>query len=341
MITCLQCGKHPAGASFALCAECLRKYPDEEKIIQLHKSGREKLGLPPVPPKSPDGAACTLCANNCRPGIGQKGYCGVRVNYNGKIKDRAPAGSAFLHMYLDRLPTNCCAAWFCGGSNEQGSNLAVFMYGCNFDCLFCQNSSHKYIEDAPVVKEEELVKKALDPRVRCVCFFGGSPEPQFPFVVRAAEKIHVESGGTKHICWEWNGCGNRKYLRKAVALSKESAGTVKFDLKAFDRKISYALCGVDNRKAYENFRFMAELYPSGITATTLLVPYYIDKREVEAIARFISEIDAGIHYSLLVFHPDYYLDDFPITPKEQVYECYDIASSYLDNVTIGNRGLLY
>ena len=83
------------------------------------------------------------------------------------------------------------------------------MYGCKFDCMFCQNSSHKYIEDVPVVKEKELIKKALDPRVRCVYFFGGSFEPQFPFVVRAAEKIHSESGGKKNICWEWNGYGKR------------------------------------------------------------------------------------------------------------------------------------
>ena len=112
--------------------------------------------------------------------------------------------------------------------------------------------------------EEELVQKALDPRVRCVCFFGGSPEPQFPFVLKAAERIHRESGGKKHICWEWNGCGNRSYVRKAADLSKESGGTVKFDLKAYHPKISYALCGVDNKKAYKNFRFVALVGTHGL-----------------------------------------------------------------------------
>ena len=195
MITCLKCGKKPAGASFALCAGCLREYPDIDKIIQLHRRARVMYNLPPIPPKSPEGIPCTLCANNCRLALGQKGYCGLRENYQGNLLTKMPDGSALLHMYQDPLPTNCCAAWFCKGSMEQGSNLAVFMYGCNFDCLFCQNSSHKYLEEAPVVPEEELVQKALDPRVRCVCFFGGSPEPQFPFVVRAAERIHRESGG--------------------------------------------------------------------------------------------------------------------------------------------------
>ena len=41
------------------------------------------------------------------------------------------------------------------------------------------------------------------------------------------------------------------------------------------------------------------------------MPYYVDKGEVVAIDRFISEIDAGIHYSLHFFYADFYLDDFP------------------------------
>ena len=340
MITCLNCGVNPAGASFALCAQCLREYPDKEKIVRLHEPVRKKFGLPVNPPRSPDGLVCQICSNTCSIKLGECGYCGLRVNDNGKLRTKAPEGSALLHMYLDALPTNCCAAWFCGGSEEQGYSLAVFMYGCNFDCLFCQNASHKYIEDATAVTDDELVQKALDHRVRCVCFFGGSPEPQLPFTIRAAERIHEESGGSRHICWEWNGCGNKELVKRASELSEKSGGTVKFDLKAFHPEISYALCGVDNTRAYENFRLVAELFPDVITATTLLVPYYVGVDEVRAISEFISKINPGIPYSLLVFHPDFYLDDFPVTPGEQVDECYEVAKRYLKKVNIGNRGLL-
>jgi hypothetical protein len=76
------------------------------------------------------------------------------------------------------------------------------------DCLFCQNTSHKLVRTAPVLDGDELAKRARDPDVRCICFFGGSPEPQFPFALRAARRILRECGTTKHICWEWNGAGN-------------------------------------------------------------------------------------------------------------------------------------
>lgn len=120
---------------------------------------------------------------------------------------------------------------------------------------------------------------------------------------------------------------------------------MKFDLKAFDSTLSTALCGVPNTRAYENFQMIAEAFfegsdPPVLTATTLLVPFYVDEQEVEHIARFIAGIDPDIPYSLLVFHPDFYMRDMPITPGEQVQRCYDAAKRHLRKVTIGNQHLL-
>jgi len=77
-----------------------------------------------------------------------------------------------------------------------------------------------------------------------------------------------------------------------------------------------------------------------LTATTLLVPYYVDAKEVSAIARFIADINPAIPYSLLIFHPDFCMDDLPVTPKKQVNECYRAARRYLERVNIGNIHLL-
>jgi pyruvate formate lyase activating enzyme len=273
---------------------------------------------------------------------GECGYCGLRRNEHGRLVERSGRDAGLVHVYLDRLPTNCCASWFCRGSNEEGYNLAVFLYGCSFDCLFCQNSSHKFLREAPSLTVDQLVEKALDRRVRCVCFFGGSPEPQFPFVLKAAEGILKRSENTKRICFEWNGSGNPASVRRAVELAHESGGTVKFDLKAFHPNIHAALCGVMGRRPMENFALASEMFPDDdvLTATTLLVPYYIDEEEVAGIAAAIARLNPRIPYSLLVFHPDYYLDDLPVTPREQVFSCYDVAKVHLGRVNIGNRNLI-
>jgi len=192
-----------------------------------------------------------------------------------------------------------------------------------------------------MMSEDELIKRSLSSQVRCVCFFGGSPEPQLHFALRVSRRIVEESRGKVHICWEWNGSASPNLVRQAAELSRESGGTVKFDLKAFNKNLHLALCGVENQRTLDNFKMLARIYGEELlTATTLLVPYYIDEQEVENIASFIAQNNPHIPYSLLVFHPDYLLDDLPVTPREQVFDCYDRAVKHLKRVNIGNRQLL-
>lgn len=245
-------------------------------------------------------------------------------------------------MYLDPLPTNCCAAWFCSGSEGKGYNLAVFFYGCSFDCLFCQNSSHKKLDDAPEVSVDEMVKAALNPRVRCVCFFGGSLESQLPFALAVSKRIIEESGNTRHICFEWNGSGKPDLALKAAELSLQSGGTIKFDLKTFSPNVGRALCGVPILRSFENFSLLSDSFKARdlLTATTLLVPYYVDAEEVGGIAGFLNELDPGVPYPLLGFHPDFRLRDLPVTPKAQTQVCYEAARQNLGRVNVGNTQLL-
>jgi pyruvate formate lyase activating enzyme len=341
MNKCAACGTKPAARSPGLCPDCIRT-AGRDVLLKSHLDSRRKLGLPGLPPRSSAAASCRLCANECRPEVEESGYCGLRTNRGGRLVSIAPPNIALAHIYLDPLPTNCCAAWFCGGSTERGYNLAVFFYGCSFDCLFCQNSSHKRLAEAPRLTEDKIVSAALVPEVRCVCFFGGSPEPQLPFAIRVSRRIIRESGNSKRICWEWNGSGHPALVRKAAELASASGGTVKFDLKTSRSRLSLALCGVENRRTYENFSLLARLFPREdlLTATTLLVPYYVDAKEIGEIARFIARQDRNIPYSLLIFHPDYLMTDLPVTPRAQAEACFKEARRYLSKVNMGNLQLL-
>ena len=342
MVLCSLCKAKPSARVLKVCADCLRASSPEEASALHPFSIRSQFRLPLLPPRSSGGRPCSLCSNQCLLSSDEKGYCGLRKNVNGKVKTIVASRSALAHQYLDPLPTNCCAAWFCDGSRERGYNLAFFFYGCNFNCLFCQNWSHKNLKEASVVTEEEALQAALSPSVRCICFFGGSPEPQLPFALKLSQRIRQESNNTKHICWEWNGGGNLALVKKAAELSYRSGGTVKFDLKAFHPNIARALCGSELSRSYENFQLLSRLFPrpNFLTATTLLVPYYVDASEVREISLFLSQLSPEIPYSLLVFHPDFYLNDLPVTPRKQVEECYGEAKRYLRNVHVGNIHLL-
>lgn len=341
MISCTTCGKNPAARHIGMCVSCIRSR-ERDSFALLHAPVREACGLQTTPPQTPGGRRCRLCANECSMGEGEYGFCGLRRNLAGTITPLAPHRMALAYAYLDPLPTNCCAAWFCPGSGEPGYNLAVFFYGCNFNCLFCQNASHKMIRTAPELTEDELVSRACASSVRCICFFGGSPEPQFPFALRVARRVLRECGRSKHICWEWNGAGNSRLVEIAARMSMETGGTVKFDLKAFNPNLHRALCRAGNERTLNNFSRVAEITQGTdtLTATTLLVPYYLDAEEIGAIARFIASIDDDIPYSLLVFHPDYMLNDLPVTLRSQAEECVAAARQHLNRVHVGNMHLL-
>jgi pyruvate formate lyase activating enzyme len=131
-------------------------------------------------------------------------------------------------------------------------------------------------------------------------------------------------------------------LDEMMGLSLESGGCVKFDLKAMDANIHYALCGVNNERTFENFAAAARHIPERpepppLVASTLLVPGYVNAQEVEAIASFIAELDPNIPYALLGFHGDFLMADMPPTSWKQAESCLEAAKAAgLKRVRLGN-----
>jgi pyruvate formate lyase activating enzyme len=351
--------------SIGVCVDCLRNRPDESlRYVSLkHSETRLKYGLPPYPPKTDGGIPCKLCVNSCIIGEGEKGYCGLRMNKSGKLLQIADNKTALLHYYLDPHITNCCSSWFCPAGTGCGYpryavrnsaeigyyNLALFFYGCSFNCLFCQNWSHKFLENAERTTVDELVNLTLrNSRITCWCWFGGSPEPQLPFAIESSKKIIEEKPSNRilRICFEWNGSGNPSLVKRVGEIALETGGNIKFDLKAYTPSIHKALTGRDNMQTLKNFELIyREFYNERrdlpvLTATTLLVPYYVDEREVEMIAEFISSLDPEIPYSLLIFHPDFMMRDLPVTPEKQFHKCLEAARKHLKNVNAANLNLL-
>jgi pyruvate formate lyase activating enzyme len=135
-------------------------------------------------------------------------------------------------------------------------------------------------------------------------------------------------------------------LEQAVQLSLKTGGCIKFDLKAFDDHLHRALTGVTNKRTMENFTRAADYVslrpdPPLLMASTLLVPGYIDAQEVGRIAHFIAELNPDIPYSLLGFHPHFFMPDLPRTSVRHAEEAEAAArAAGLTRVRVGNRHLL-
>jgi pyruvate formate lyase activating enzyme len=354
---CRICGKESRLIPdvLSVCVECIRAQPGEAlpPILQAHGQIRREFDLPGEAPRSAaeDGVECPLCVNACRLGEGEIGLCGVRTARDGRLIHMAgtPRG-AMVSWYDDPLPTNCVADWVCEGSQQRGKvNLAVFYEACTFNCVSCQNWHFRLKRPPGRVSAEQLAAQAHR-RTFCVCYFGGDPTPQMPHAL-ATSRLLAERGIT--VCWETNGSMHSRLLDRAVELSLRTGGCIKFDLKAFDENLHLALTGVSNRRTLENFRRAAKRITEQpdlregrgatplVVASTLLVPGYVDAREVSRIASFIAEADPQIPYALLGFHPHFFIPDLPRTSLRHAEEAEAAArAAGLTRVRIGNRHLL-
>ncbi len=349
-------------AEIGVCRCCILDKPDQALRLALnaHRRSRASFGLPETEPKAPGGILCQLCVHECRIPEGEAGYCGLRRNEGGKIRD-VTSERGKLSWYYDPLPTNCVGDWACPGGSGAGypkyahcrgsehgyKNLAVFFHACSFNCLFCQNWHFMEETTKPRTRTVEELVAAVDDRTSCICFFGGDPTPQAPFSLKAARLAREKTKGRiLRICWETNGSMHPGILDKMVEIALDSGGNIKFVLKAWNENLNIALTGVSNHRTLKNFarvgkRVRERPSPPLLIASTLLVPGYVDEDEVRRLARFIASIDRDIPYSLLAFHPSFYMTDLPVTSRRMAEECLEAAlDEGLRRVRLGNVHLL-
>ena len=366
---CEVCGKEGRDISSTLkvCAGCVReRFGDAKPYLRAaHARARARYGLPAEVPDDQNGVRCSSCGNNCRIPEEGKGFCGGVENKGVKLSRKfGTPDRGLLTWYYDPLPTNCVPADFCAGSSGAGYpkwcrtprgdigyyNLSVFLGSCTFSCLFCQNYSFRELTvgGRPLMTAPELAAKA-DESVGCACYFGGDPASQMPFVTESAKLMleHADQEGRiLRVCLETNLSMNPRSLREFGELAMKSGGGVKADLKCRSSEILYALTGVKHQMAYENFKWLAKRHgqrPEApfARASTLLVPGYIDEEEIRGLASFISSLDPQIPYSLLAFHPLFYMDDMPHTKREDAERFLGICKEEgLQKVRIGNPWLL-
>jgi pyruvate formate lyase activating enzyme len=364
MGTCRYCDKQDMTISDAIgfCADCVRTHFDPiwPEIKQVHDNSRRAYGLPSDPPRAEGGITCTLCLHACRIPEGGTGFCGLRRVADGKLHGGRPH-EGNLSFYHDPLPTNCVGDFVCPGGTGCGyplyavsngpeyghQNLAVFHHACSFNCLYCQNYHFKTQTASTTTITAKELAGAVDERTSCICYFGGDPAPQILHALKAS-KTALEQASERilRICWETNGAIREPYLGMMAELSLESGGCIKVDLKAWDEGLHRALCGVTNQQTLENFNVLSDWIakrpqPPFLIASTLLVPGYVDEHEVAAIARLIASLDPEIPYSLLAFHPHFYLNDLPTTSRSHALRCKEAAEfEGLKTVRIGNLHLL-
>jgi pyruvate formate lyase activating enzyme len=261
--------------------------------------------------------ACFLCAQSCIIEPGKRGLCGVRENRDGTLLTLVYG--RLIAQNLDPIEKKPLFHFY-----PATRSYSIATVGCNFRCLFCQNSD---ISQAPreyktilgqKTSPEGVVAQAKKTRCATISYTYTEPTIFMEFALDVARKAHGE--GIRNV-FVSNGYMTKEAL-KAITPYLDAAN---IDLKAYTDRFYAEQCGAHLKPVLKTLQKMQK---KGIwlEVTTLLIPGLNDSpEELRQLARFLAELDPEIPWHISRFHPTYRLTDRPSTPVETLHMAREIG----------------
>lgn len=265
---------------------------------------------------------CTLCAHLCRIAPGEAGICQVRVNADGRPE--IPYYGELAAVHVDPVEKKPLYHFHPGARL-----LSIGFLGCNFRCPFCQNYSISQSTRAQTrsVMPDELPSLAREAGALGIAYTYNEPTIHFEYVMESAERIAAAGLANTLVT-------NGHLTRRPATELLERMDAVNVDLKSFQPDFYRDELG-GSLEAVKEFITIASK-TCELEVTTLLIPGKNDSDdEVDAMARFVSELSPDIPYHLSGYYPTYRYE-IPATSVGSVRQARVIAQRHLNHVYTGN-----
>jgi len=251
---------------------------------------------------------CELCEHKCRVNRldGEKGVCRVKM----------PAvASATLHP-------------------APPESYTVFMAGCNYKCLNCQNwtisqypdNGHKQrgYED-PKELAEECVNNLNSLSAELmgadrIFFSGGEPTINLPYIEKVVEESRKIRPNTK-INFDTNGYMTEDSLERVLRFTT----SITYDLKAYNDEVHLALTGASSKPVLRNAEYIGRHAKAKLWEYRILVIPKINEDEIRPLTEFIADIDPSLPVCFLAFRPNFVLENHPGAGRGLMETCVEIA----------------
>jgi pyruvate formate lyase activating enzyme len=192
-------------------------------------------------------------------------------------------------------------------------SYTIFMAGCNFRCLHCQNWDIAHFPDTGAridgeVDPAALARESLDAMRSAygrlmgadrLFFSGGSPTCSLPFVeevMAEARKIDPQA----KVNYDTNGFMTEESLERIL----EFTTSITFDIRAVHDDVHRAMTGAPAAPVLRNAAAVARNKERLWEFRILVVPG-VNEGEVEPICRFLAGIDPTLPVCFLAFRPNF------------------------------------
>lgn len=284
---------------------------------------------------------CLLCSHYCTLPDGKFGKCRLRKNARGKLLTATyGAVEGFAIDPIEKKPFY---------NFKPGAKVLSFgTPGCNFSCIFCQNSSlsqraHErgFAFDGDLTNPEIVVEMAQQNHVDGIAYTYSEPTIFFEFardVILAAR--HKSWARSLFHVFVSNGFFSHELLD--LVEKERLVSAINIDLKFMDIEKYRTVCGGRLRPVLENVKRIWELRELiHMEIINLVIPNENDsKADLDRLCEFLAGISPEIPLHFSRFFPRYHLTNRPPTPTDTLLEAKEIAESFgLKYIYIGNTNL--
>jgi pyruvate formate lyase activating enzyme len=260
---------------------------------------------------------CDLCPRHCALKAGDRGFCFVRENRDGKIVSTTYGRSTgFCIDPIEKKPLN----QFYPGT----AVLSFGTAGCNLGCTFCQNWTMSRSRDVEAAcaeaKPEAIAAAAREHGCRSVAFTYNDPIIWAEYAIDTAKACHAVGVKTVAVT-----SGYITDTARADFFQDMDAANV--DLKGFSEEFYRTYCAGHLQPVLDTLRWLVHESPTWVEITNLIIPDANDSpEEIQNMCRWIATelgSDVPVHFS--AFHPDFKMADRGPTPAATLTMAHDAA----------------
>ena len=272
---------------------------------------------------------CEVCPRGCLLKEGQRGFCHIRQNLNGKISLTSYGYTTGLA--IDPIEKKPLYHFY-----PSSKVLSFGTLGCNMGCMFCQNwHISKSKEDTSLLQKvapAEIARIAKDYDCKSIAFTYNDPVIFLEYAIDTAQEAHKLGIKTVAVTAGYINQEARKDLFDHI-----DAANV--DLKSFSEKFYRKNCLASLEPVLETLKYIKQKTNVWLEITTLLIEGENDsdeeiKKECEWIKNNLGT-NTPIHFS--AFHPSYKFKNYPRTKSKTLLKACDIAlKTGLNYVYTGN-----
>ena len=213
-------------------------------------------------------------------------------------------------------------------------SYTIFVAGCNFKCLGCQNwtisqypdnrmAVDGYVDAGSLALESVRMIQSTSGTLMGadrIFFSGGEPTIHLPYIEKVVDEARRLSPNLK-VNFDTNGFMTEKSLHRVLDFTT----SLTFDIKAFYDDTMRAISGTPVGPILRNAEIVARTASDKLWEYRIVAIPEVNDEDIEPLCRFLASISKKLPVAFLAFRPNYVLDEHHGATRELMKKCVELA----------------